>query len=77
MRQDLQYMVENLTRLHLDAFHSVNKSEFFDAVFTLNQEIERLNDRQFAVRMNMEDYDGGRTKLFLYWGCESIFRVPS
>ncbi len=51
MRQDLQYMAENLTRLHIDAFHSVSKSEFFDATDALDREVEGLTDGQFAVRM--------------------------
>jgi len=51
MRQDLQYRAKNLTRLHINAFHAVKKSEFFDAVAAQDQEVDGLTDRQFAVRM--------------------------
>lgn len=51
MRQDLNYMVDNLARLHIDAFHSISKDAFLAAADKLDHDIDSLTDQQFAVRM--------------------------
>jgi hypothetical protein len=51
LRQDLRYMADNLCRLHIDAFHSVKERRFREAVSALDKDVDKLTDRQFALRM--------------------------
>jgi hypothetical protein len=50
-RQDVQYLSSQLSRLHVDAFHTVSQAEFEGAVAQLDAAIPTLNDLQITMEI--------------------------
>ena len=50
-QQDVQYLANELPRLHVDAFHSITRAEFQAQVAALQTNIPDLNDDEIVLRL--------------------------
>ena len=50
-RQDLAYLIQELPRLHVDAFHAIGKSEFALRASLLRAQIPMLTDTEVVLRL--------------------------
>ena len=92
MQQDLEYMADNLARLHLNAFHAVKKERFQREVARLHDAIPELNQQQIKVgfyriaamigdgHTSVSSWGGpssGRYPVRFYWLSDGLFVVAA
>lgn len=49
--QDVDYLADNLPRLHVNAFHSVSRARFESEIRRLRQDVPKLKDHEIIVRL--------------------------
>lgn len=91
-QQDLEYMADNLPRLHRNAFHSIQKEAFEteverlrDAIPDLNEQEIRIGFRRVAALIgdghtsirSWPGASGGRLPIRLYWLSDGLFVVAA